>query len=118
MRLHGTQNRRKGVTMVEYAVVAASVILAATTAISVFGGKVADVIAVTAGVVPGANPTDNAPITTGNLMPTQLHHGNIEMNAGAMVANGGVDRYSSVFGHAGASAFVNGGTTSHDTSSP
>jgi Flp pilus assembly pilin Flp len=99
-------NRRRGVTMVEYAVVAASVILAATTAISVFGSKVADVIAVTAGVVPGANPEKNAPISTGNLMPTQLHHGNIEMNASAMVKNGGISRYESVFGHTSAGAFV------------
>lgn len=106
--------RRRGQALVEYALIIATVMLTAVVAVAVFGHKVADMIAVMAGVLPGANAADNAPITTEGVMPTQLHHGNIELNAAGMVANGGVERYGSVFGHAGAAAFVAGDGTGHD----
>jgi Flp pilus assembly pilin Flp len=62
--------KRKGAALVEYALLIAGVALICAAAVSVFGHKTNDLIAATAGVIPGAHADDNAPIQSGHLMET------------------------------------------------
>ena len=63
---------KKGAAMVEYAMLVAGVALVSAAAISVFGNKTADMVSVSAAVLPGANASDNAPIANAALIETDI----------------------------------------------
>lgn len=58
---------RRGQGLVEYIVIVAAVAMISLVAVSMFGSKVADQYAIGAGMLPGAYPEDNLPITTGGF---------------------------------------------------
>lgn len=70
MKLFRNRRMRKGAALVEYSLLIAGVALIAAAAVSIFGNKTADLIATTAGVLPGAHADDNAPISAGELIET------------------------------------------------
>ena len=58
-------NNRRGQGLVEYIIIVASVAMIALVAVSIFGHKVADQYAISAGMLPGAHTADNLPVATG-----------------------------------------------------
>jgi len=61
---------RKGAALVEYGLLVAGVALVAAAAVSIFGHKTNDMLAVTAGVLPGVHAGDNNPIVSGRIIET------------------------------------------------
>ncbi|MGO8691934.1 MAG: Flp family type IVb pilin [Thermoguttaceae bacterium] len=62
--------KRKGQSLVEYALIIAGVALISAVGISVFGHKVSDMIDAVAVVLPGAHQGDNGPISSGHIIET------------------------------------------------
>ncbi len=80
---------RKGAAMVEYGLLIAGVALVAAAALSIFGHKTNDLIAVTAGVLPGAHDTDNGPIVSTKIIETSVDPAEgIKLNWNS-ISNGG-----------------------------
>lgn len=106
--LRNRNQKRKGQGLVEYALIVAAVALTCIVAITMFGHKTADVIAIMAGVLPGAHAEDNAPINTEGVIATTTDtDGNIVLDTNGLAASGGVDRWTNVFQANGAEQFVN-----------
>jgi pilus assembly protein Flp/PilA len=61
---------RRGAALAEYALLVAGVSIVSAAALSVFGHKVSDLVALSATVIPGAHTDDNAPLTSGKLIET------------------------------------------------
>jgi hypothetical protein len=100
-------SKRKGQALVEYALIVAAVALTCIVAITMFGHKTADVIAVGAGLLPGAHAEDNRPIQTEALFATTEGTENIQLDTTNMAApTTGVDRYQELLGAGGAAQFV------------
>ena len=62
--------KQEGAAMVEYALLIAGVALIGAASVSTFGHKTNDMIAMTAGVLPGAHFDDNNPIASGKIIET------------------------------------------------
>jgi Flp pilus assembly pilin Flp len=60
--------RRRGAAMVEYALLVAGVSLICMASVSILGHKTNDLLAAIASVLPGAHPTDNGTIDSGQLV--------------------------------------------------
>jgi len=83
-------SRRRGAALVEYGLVVAGVALISSAALSIFGHKVSDLVALSAAVLPGAHADDNAPIIAGKLIETEVNaEGNIALDLDAI--NGASD---------------------------
>jgi len=92
-------NRRKGAALVEYGLVVAGVAMISAAALSVFGHKVSDLIALSATVLPGAHADDNAPIVSGKLIETAANDdGNIALNLDAINSASDSSRMSTNLG--------------------
>ena len=90
---------RKGQGLVEYALIIAGVALICAAAIAVFGHKVNDMIAGTAGVLPGAHADDNAPIVSGKIIETaQNADGEIALDIDTIVTNSNTSRLGNRMG--------------------
>jgi Flp pilus assembly pilin Flp len=61
---------KKGAALVEYFLIVAGVALMAAAAVSTFGHKTADLVSLSAAVLPGAHADDNAPIVSGRIIET------------------------------------------------
>jgi pilus assembly protein Flp/PilA len=86
---------RRGQGLVEYALIIAGVALIAAVGIAIFGHKVADMIGMTATVLPGAHADDNAPIVSGKLIETTSGaDGNIALDANGVAGHNGTGRLS------------------------
>jgi pilus assembly protein Flp/PilA len=90
---------KKGAAFVEYALLIAGVALIGAASVSTFGHKTKDLIAMTAGVLPGAHVDDNAPILSGKIIETAVGTGNgsgganaIALDIPTIVANSNTDR--------------------------
>jgi pilus assembly protein Flp/PilA len=59
-----------GAALVEYALIVAGVALVGAAALSVFGNKVTDLVAMAAAIIPGAHSGTNAPIVSGKIIET------------------------------------------------
>src|SRR5438309_457384 len=70
MLISNRTKKRRGAALVEYALLIAGVALVCAAAVSIFGHKTNDMIAGTAGVLPGAHVDDNAPIVSGHIIET------------------------------------------------
>ncbi len=98
---------KKGAAMVEYTLLVAAVFLTGIVAFTVFGKKVADVTAVSAGILPGALSTDNKPVDTNTLFEIDTSGTNIVLDTtGMAVSNTGTDRYADLLGTGGSAIFV------------
>ncbi len=86
--------KRKGQSLVEYALIIAGVALIGTVGITMFGHKVADLIGTVAAILPGAHTDDNAPIVAGHLIETDNNGpgGSIEISPTDITAANGTDR--------------------------
>jgi Flp pilus assembly pilin Flp len=81
MRLNKNINRKKrGAALVEYGLLIAGVALVSAVGISLFGKKTNEMISVTAGVLPGANAADDAPIKSTGLIKTTTANGAHEID--------------------------------------
>jgi pilus assembly protein Flp/PilA len=76
---------RKGAALVEYSLLVAGVALIGAASVSTFGHKTNDMLAMVAGVLPGAHTDDNAPIISGKIIETAV---------GTKNGAGGVDAIS------------------------
>ena len=83
---------RRGQGLVEYIIIVASVALIGLVAVSVFGHKVADQYAVSAGMLPGACEEDNLPIVTAGYAGTT--------DAGGVITGNGQVSWAGVTGNA------------------
>ena len=61
---------KKGAALVEYGLLVAGVALVTAAAVSIFGHKTNDLLAMTAGILPGAHVDDQGPIASGRLIET------------------------------------------------
>ena len=61
---------KKGQGLVEYGILVGGIALVCLAATAILGNKTSDLIATTAAVLPGANPDDNGPIVSGQLVRT------------------------------------------------
>lgn len=61
---------KKGAALVEYGLLVAGVALVTAAAVSIFGHKTNDLLATTAGILPGAHGDDNNPIVSGKIIET------------------------------------------------
>ncbi|MBV8229297.1 MAG: class III signal peptide-containing protein, partial [Planctomycetaceae bacterium] len=61
---------KKGQGLVEYALLIAGVALISAAAVSLFGHKTSDMIAMVAAILPGAHTGDNGPVQSGHLIET------------------------------------------------
>ena len=59
-----------GAALVEYALIIAGVALIGAAAVSIFGNKVTDLMAMAAAMIPGAHSDSNAPIVSGKIIET------------------------------------------------
>jgi len=101
MMLKNRQQKRKGAALVEYALLIAGVALICVAAVSVFGHKTNDMIAATAGVLPGAHADDNAPINSGYIVETAPNaNGAIAIDVGTIVTNSNTERLGNLLGSA------------------
>ena len=91
---------RKGQGLVEYALIIAGVALICAAAIAVFGHKVNDMIAATAGVLPGAHADDNAAIVSGKIIETTAGSATdpISLDVDTIVGNSGTSRLGNQLG--------------------
>ncbi|WP_182865120.1 class III signal peptide-containing protein [Rhodopirellula sp. JC639] len=83
---------RRGQGLVEYIIIVAAVAMISLVAVSVFGHKVADQYAISAGLLPGAHAEDNLPVTTGSFVGTT--------SDGSSVSGNGQVSWASVTGNA------------------
>lgn len=70
MKVHKRLLGERGAALAEYALLVAGVSIVSAGALSVFGHKVGDLVALSATVIPGAHVDDNAPIASGKLIET------------------------------------------------
>ena len=75
-----TRNKKRGAALVEYGLLIAGVALVSAVGISLFGKKTNEMISVTAGVLPGANAADDAPIKSTGLIKTTTANGAHEID--------------------------------------
>jgi len=75
-----TRNKKRGAALVEYGLLIAGVALVSAVGISLFGKKTNEMISVTAGVLPGANSADDAPIKSAGLIQTTTANGAHEID--------------------------------------
>ncbi len=81
--IHKTQRGRRGAALVEYGLIVAGVALVAAAAVSIFGHKTAQMIGVSAAMLPGATDADNGTIVTGKIVRTTTDSaGNITVDPG------------------------------------
>ena len=84
---------RKGQGLVEYGILIGGVAIVCIAAVSIFGHKTNDIIALVAAVLPGAHADDNAPIVSGKMVRTTFNtDGAIVLNVtdpGSMAAGYG-----------------------------
>lgn len=79
--LRKIQNRRKGQALVEYGILIGGVAIVCLAAVAILGHKTNDLIAFSAGLLPGAHADDVGPIVSGKLVATTTTtntEGNIE----------------------------------------
>ena len=108
------RNARKGQGLVEYILIVASVGLISLVAVSMFGSKVAQQYAVGAGMLPGANASDNNPITVGKFAGTTESGGETRGNGqvswaavtGSTAGSGSLENNVAAQGDNSGSAFV------------
>jgi Flp pilus assembly pilin Flp len=102
---------QRGAALVEYALIVAGVALIGAAAVSVFGNKVTDMLGISAAVLPGAHPEDNAPIVSGKIIETSpntpgFDQGNsstgIGLDVNAITQGNGSSRLSDAVGGDGA----------------
>lgn len=99
--------RRKGQALVEYSLLLAGVALVCLVAVSLLGQKTADVIAVMAAVLPGAQANDNKPIQEiGSLIPLDKSGTTIKLDVTGLVSSGGTDRMIDLLGPGGGALLV------------
>lgn len=98
---------KKGAALVEYGLLVAGVALVAAAAVSVFGHKTNDLLATTAGVLPGAGGADNNPIAGGRLIETNtvgpnnaLGDASTGLDLQTILQNSGKDRLGNNMGFA------------------
>ncbi len=87
--------KRRGQSLVEYALLIAGVAMCSIVAISLFGEKTGDMIAAVATVLPGADADDNGPIGQGHLIETTGSSGpgsQIQLNVSQIANNAGKAR--------------------------
>jgi hypothetical protein len=109
MRIIKTRKARKGQALVEYALIIATVALTSIVALTVFGKKTSDVLAVCAGILPAAHAVENAPIADAALFAlTKDAQGNTILDVSNLCAIGGVDRWAGLLGTGGADQFLAG----------
>jgi pilus assembly protein Flp/PilA len=96
---------KKGAAFVEYALLIGGVALIGAASVSTFGHKTNDMIAMTAGVLPGAHVDDNAPILSGKIIETAVGTANgsgganaIALDIPTIVANSKTDRLDANLG--------------------
>ena len=70
--LKTTNRKKRGAALVEYGLLIAGVALVSAVGISLFGKKTNEMIGVTAGVLPGANPDDDAPVKSTGLIKSTV----------------------------------------------
>ncbi|MCS6850469.1 MAG: hypothetical protein NZ700_04785 [Gemmataceae bacterium] len=102
----GNRVRRKGQALVEYALLLAGIALACVVAVAVIGHKTADVIAVMAGIMPGAHADDNAPIQAGEVIPFESNGSALVLDSSELVSSSGLDRMQNVLGAGGGALLV------------
>lgn len=61
---------KKGQALVEYSLLVGGILLVALAAVAIFGHKTTDLMAASAGVLPGAHLDGNAPIVSGKIIET------------------------------------------------
>jgi Flp pilus assembly pilin Flp len=77
---------KKGAALVEYFLIVAGVALMGAAAVSTFGHKTSDLVALSAAVLPGAHADDNGPIVSGRIIETtSAEDGNIALDLEAIV---------------------------------
>ncbi len=81
---------RKGAAMVEYALLVAGVALIGAASTSIFGHKTNDMIAMVAGVLPGAHTDDNNAIVSGKIIETSAGAAGVD-SGGAATTGIGLD---------------------------
>ena len=69
-KLRNVLKSRKGQGLVEYGILVGGVALVCLVAVAILGHKANDLLAVTAGSLPGAHADDNGPIVSGKLVNT------------------------------------------------
>lgn len=69
--VHPKFRNRKGQSLVEYGILIGGIALVCLAAVAILGHKTNDLIAVVAGVLPGAHTSDNGPIVSGQLVLTE-----------------------------------------------
>jgi Flp pilus assembly pilin Flp len=99
---------KKGAALVEYALLVAGVALIGSAAVSVFGHKTNDMLAMTAAVLPGAHTGDNGAIASGHLIETTpgAVGSVISVDADAIMTNSGTTRLGTDVGGAAEGALL------------
>jgi len=80
--LKNTKSAKRGAALVEYGLIVAGVALVSLVAVSVFGGKTAKLIGVSAAAIPGATESDNGTIVSGKVAAVKNDGTNIVLDAG------------------------------------
>lgn len=70
-KLRNVLKSKKGQGLVEYGILVGGVALVCLVAVAILGHKTNDLLAVTAGALPGAHADDNGPIVSGKLVNTE-----------------------------------------------
>ena len=94
--------RRKGQAMVEYTLLVAGVAVACALAVSVLGDKTADTLSIMAAIMPGAEASDNSPLTAANVIPFKNNGSSLVLDTANLVSSAGVDRYAGLLVRAAA----------------
>jgi Flp pilus assembly pilin Flp len=92
---------KKGAALVEYFLIVAGVALMAAAAVSIFGHKTADMVALSAAVLPGAHVDDNGGIVSGKIIETVNTQGDgddIALDLVTIEGNGGTSRLANNMG--------------------
>jgi len=98
---------RRGQALVEYALLIAGVALMCAAAVSIFGHKTNDMIAMVAAVLPGAHADDNGPINSGRLIETTPAGVNpIALDVPTIVTNANTPRLGNQTGVTGLDTLV------------
>lgn len=78
------RNAKRGAALVEYGLIVAGVALVCVVAVAIFGHKTAQVLAVSASTLPGAQEEENGAIQVGKIVDTkQDGAGNIVLDTEA-----------------------------------
>jgi len=99
--LNRLRRNKKGQALAEYAVIIGGVLLMTIVAVSVFGHKVNDLMALSAVILPGAHADDNNPIISGKLIETTLNGGAIGLDVPTILANSNTERLGNQMGVVG-----------------